>query len=135
MEFLSFPLPLINLSFGDSLDRLSVIKVKLKYITDSEKQIVLLRESSLLEQSILTWCSENDISINLFEFHLNALTSINEAGWVQVEKVRECLSLHDSPAINAAHLAMISINDDRIKAKNAADRSVNYDFYEVKSYL
>ena len=112
-----------------------MIRVKLKYITVSEKQVVLLRESNLLEQSILAWCAENNISIDLYDFHLNVLTSINEAGWLQVEKVRKCLTLNDSPAINAAHLAMININDDRIKAKNAADRSVDYEFYEVKSYL
>ena len=130
-------MPLIDLSFGDSLDRLSVLRVKEKFLSFDEKKIKPIRiEQELLTKSILAWCNENNISNSIFEEHLALLMEINEAGWIQIEAVRKHLDESTSSSnLHNEHLKMISINDERIKRKNDADSAVNYKFYEVKSYL
>ena len=129
-------MPLVDLSFGDALDRLSVLKVKMKSLNDDYCKFgIVSKEASQLDDAILSWCHNNNISNELYEKHLSTLVEINQCGWDQVEMVRTALDAKDSPSINAAHLQMIQINDHRILAKNNADKSVNYSFHEVKSYL
>ena len=130
-------MPLVDLSFGDALDRLSVLLVKKKFLSNSPAKLELIeKERSSLSNSILDWCIKNKISLEIYEKNLSRLVEINELGWHQIELVRESLDENNSSSsLHDAHVKMISINDDRIKAKNTADDDVNYKFKEVKSYL
>ena len=129
-------MPLVDLSFGDSLDRLSVLQIKSEYIREPvEKVENIQREKNLLESALLLWCRKNDVSSEVYREHLANLVAINRLGWHQIDLVRKSISSDSKLNLHDEHLKMIHINDERISAKIAADKSVNYHFNEVKSYL
>ena len=70
-------MPLVDLSFGDALDRLSVLKVKMKSLNDDYCKFgIVSKEASQLEDAILSWCHNNNISNELYEKHLSTLVEI-----------------------------------------------------------
>ena len=131
-------MPLVDLSFGDSLDRLSVLKIKQKYLHDNPNKLKIVnKEEELLRTSIVCWCKDHNVSIESFEEHLALLVSINEEGWIEHERMRKFIdSSHDvaENSLHSSHIKMMLINDKRIKAKNLADTFVGYSFNEIKSY-
>ena len=130
-------MPLVDISFGDAIDRLSVLKVKLNNIQDSSKHSIVSIESNQLENSLVEWARDNNIDTSTFQDLLNDLIQINQLGWDQIEIVRNSMDLEncDPTQLHVEHLKMIKINDRRIKAKNYADQIASYHFHEIKSFL
>lgn len=131
-------MPFVDLSFGDALDRLSVLKIKQKYLHDiPDKLEIVNKEEELLRSSILCWCKDNNISLETYDELLSLLVSVNEEGWIEHERMRTFIdSSHNitGESLHSSHIKMMLINDKRIKAKNLADTSVGYSFKEIKSY-
>ena len=130
-------MPLVDISFGDAIDRLSVLKVKLNNIKDSSKHAIVSVESNQLENSLVEWACANNIDASTFQSLLNDLIEINQLGWDQIEIVRNSMNLEncDPTQLHVEHIKMIQINDRRIKAKNDADKIARYHYHEIKSFL
>lgn len=130
-------MPLVDISFGDAIDRLSVLKVKLNNIKETSKLVVVETECIQLENSLIEWSHSNNIDTSTFRELLGDLIEINQMGWDQIEVVRDAMNLEncDYVQLHVEHIKMININDRRIKAKNHADKIAGYHFHEIKSFL
>ena len=123
---------LINtpISLGELVDKISILMIKKKNISDSIKLQHVNKELEFLQKTLKKYISEDKIN----EFLL-ALVNINSKLWDIEDDIRECerKKLFDQTFIDLARSVYFT-NDERAKIKNYINKAFGSELVEVKSY-
>ena len=123
---------LINtpISLGELVDKISILMIKKKNISDSIKLQHVNKELEFLQKTLKKYISEDKIN----EF-LIKLVNINSKLWDIEDDIRECerKRLFDQTFIDLARSVYFT-NDERAKVKNDINKSFGSELVEVKSY-
>ena len=123
---------LINtpISLGELVDKISILMIKKKNISDSIKLQHVNKELEFLQKTLKKYISEDDIN----EFLLK-LVNINSKLWDIEDDIRECerKKLFDQTFIDLARSVYFT-NDERAKVKNDINKTFGSELVEVKSY-
>jgi len=123
---------LINtpISLGELVDKISILMIKKKNISDSIKLQHVNKELEFLQKTLKKYISEDEIN----EFLLK-LVNINSKLWDIEDDIRECerKKLFDQTFIDLARSVYFT-NDERAKVKNDINKTFGSELVEVKSY-
>ena len=123
---------LINtpISLGELVDKISILMIKKKNISDSIKLQHVNKELEFLQKTLKKYISEDKIN----EFLLK-LVNINSKLWDIEDDIRECerKKLFDQTFIDLA-TSVYFTNDERAKVKNDINKTFGSELVEVKSY-
>ena len=123
---------LINtpISLGELVDKISILMIKKKNISDSIKLQHVKKELEFLQITLNKYVSEEQIN----EFLLK-LVNINSKLWDIEDDIRECerKKLFDQTFIDLARSVYFT-NDERAKVKNDINKIFGSELVEVKSY-
>ncbi len=118
-----------QVSLGELIDKLSILKVKEMNISDSTKLQFVCHEIKVLEQTI------GGLSLSGIEDHLRGLIEINSRLWVIEDDIRdkEQDGNFDQGFIELAR-SVYRINDMRFDLKSRINEVYGSEIREVKSY-
>jgi hypothetical protein len=123
---------LINtpISLGELVDKISILMIKKKNISDSIKIQHVNKELEFLQKTLKNYISEDEIN----DF-LQKLVNINSKLWDIEDDIRECerKKLFDQTFIDLARSVYFT-NDERAKVKNYINKTFGSELVEVKSY-
>ena len=123
---------LINtpISLGELVDKISILMIKEKNISDSIKLKHVTKELEFLRKTLKEYISEDKIN----EF-LQKLVNINSKLWDIEDNIRECerKKSFDQTFIDLARSVYFT-NDERAKVKNYINKTFGSELVEVKSY-
>lgn len=117
----------IPVSIGEVIDKITILQIKQKHITDTSKLKNINRELDLLKKKI----SDISISEKMFE----ELMNINEQLWEIEDTIRLCEANSDFgyEFINLARAVYIT-NDKRAELKREINIYTKSELIEEKSY-
>ena len=120
----------IPISLGELIDKISILVIKEKKITD-EKKNNLIREELTLLKEILNEAANNN-SVNNY---LNQLIEVNSTLWKIEDEIRDCEKnkKFDQKFIELARSVYIT-NDKRAAIKLEINNKFGSKIVEVKSY-
>ena len=123
---------LINtpISLGELVDKISILMIKKKNISESIKLQHVNKELEFLQKTLKKYISEDEIN----DF-LQKLVNINSKLWDIEDDIRECErnKLFDQAFIDLARSVYFT-NDERAKVKNDINKTFGSELVEVKSY-
>ena len=123
---------LINtpISLGELVDKISILIIKKKNISDSIKLNHITKELDFLQKTLKEYISEDKIIK-----YIDELININSKLWKIEDDIRECerKKIFDQTFINLARSVYFT-NDERAKVKNDINRTFGSELVEVKSY-
>ena len=123
---------LINtpISLGELVDKISILIIKQKNITDETKLDHVKKELDFLQKTLMNYVQKEEI--NNF---LENLININSKLWNIEDDIRECerKKLFDKTFIDLARSVYFT-NDERAKVKNDINKTFGSELVEVKSY-
>ena len=123
---------LINtpISLGELVDKISILMIKKKNISDSIKLQHVNKELEFLQKTLKKYISEDEINDFLLK-----LVNINSKLWDIEDDIRECerKKLFDQTFIDLARSVYFT-NDERAKVKNDINKAFGSELVEVKSY-
>jgi len=123
---------LINtpISLGELVDKISILMIKLKNITDETKLDHVKKELDFLEKTLMNYVQQKEINN-----YLENLININSKLWNIEDNIRECerKKLFDQKFIDLARSVYFT-NDERAKVKNDINKTFGSELVEVKSY-
>ena len=126
----------IPVSFGELIDKITILELKLQYIKESSKISNIKRELLLLNESCHVYCQQHSTSIKhqIYPVRCN-LAEINNQIWVIEDDIRkkEKLKEFDEKFVQLARSIYIN-NDKRAKLKRQLNEIVNSEVQEEKSY-
>ena len=118
----------IEVSNGEIADKLSILEIKLKNISDVDKRLNIEKEYNLLEKSFNSFFSKQD------QLYIDLLT-INEKLWDIEDQIRdlERKQQFDENFIETARQVYIT-NDQRSEIKRKINEITSSTLFEEKSY-
>ncbi len=118
------------ISIGELVDKISILMIKKKNISNSIKLQHVKKELEFLQKTLKKYISEDKIN----EFLLK-LVNINSKLWDIEDDIRECerKKLFDQTFIDLARSVYFT-NDERAKVKNDINKIFGSELVEVKSY-
>ena len=123
---------LINtpISLGELVDKISILIIKKKNISDSIKLEHVTKELEFLQKTLKEYISED--KINKF---IQELININSKLWKIEDDIRECerKKIFDQTFTDLARSVYFT-NDERAKVKNDINKTFGSELVEVKSY-
>ena len=123
---------LINtpISLGELVDKISILMIKKKNISDSIKLQHVNKELEFLQKTLKKYISEDEINDFLLK-----LVNINSKLWDIEDDIRECerKKLFDQTFIDLARSVYFT-NDERAKVKNDINKNFGSELVEIKSY-
>ena len=123
---------LINtpISLGELVDKISILMIKKKNISDTIKLQHVNKELEFLQKTLKKYISEDEINDFLLK-----LVNINSKLWDIEDDIRECerKKLFDQTFIDLARSVYFT-NDERAKVKNDINKTFGSELVEVKSY-
>ena len=123
---------LINtpISLGELVDKISILMIKKKNISEPIKLEHVTKELEFLQKTLKKYISDDEIN----EFLLK-LVNINSKLWDIEDDIRECerKKLFDQTFIDLARSVYFT-NDERAKVKNDINKTFGSELVEVKSY-
>lgn len=119
----------IEVSIGEVIDKITILKIKNERITNQEKLIHIKKELDILESTL------NESGINVPAEMINRLKDINEQLWdaEDILREKEKIELYDDEFIKCA-VADSVLNDKRFLVKNEINNFCNSNIKEQKSY-
>ena len=120
----------ISVSLGELLDKISILIIKQKNITEHGKLENINKELETLNDTLKNYLKEQD-----FDFYLKSLLSINTKLWKIEDDIRECerQKKFDQKFVDLARSVYFT-NDERAKIKNEINKTFGSELVEVKSY-
>ena len=120
----------ISVSLGELLDKISILIIKQKNITDHGKLKNINKELETLNDTLKNYLKEQE-----FDFYLKSLLSINTKLWKIEDHIRECerQKKFDQKFVDLARSVYFT-NDERAKIKNEINKTFGSELVEVKSY-
>ena len=123
---------LINtpISLGELVDKISILMIKQKNITDETKLDHVKKELDFLQKTLMNYVQQKEINT-----YLENLININSKLWNIEDDIRECerKKLFDQTFIDLARSVYFT-NDERAKVKNDINKTFGSELVEVKSY-
>ncbi len=121
----------VDISFGELLDKITILQIKSERITDAAKLQNIHHEMELL-QSI--WEKSDEVNIDI-KFEIYELKSINEKLWDIEDDIRdkELKKEFDKDFIELARAVYVT-NDKRAEFKRKINIKLNSELVEEKSY-
>ncbi len=121
----------VDISFGELLDKITILQIKSERIADAAKLQNIHHEMELL-QSI--WEKSEEVNIDI-KFEIYELKSINEKLWDIEDDIRdkELKKEFDKDFIELARAVYIT-NDKRAEFKRKINIKLNSELVEEKSY-
>ena len=123
---------LINtpISLGELVDKISILIIKQKNITDETKLDHVKKELDFLQKTLMNYVQQKEINN-----YLENLININSKLWNIEDDIRECerKKLFDQTFIDLARSVYFT-NDERAKVKNDINKIFGSELVEVKSY-
>ena len=123
---------LINtpISLGELVDKISILIIKQKNITDETKLDHVKKELDFLQKTLMNYVQQEEINN-----YLENLININSKLWNIEDDIRECerKKLFDQTFIELARSVYFT-NDERAKVKNDINKTFGSELVEVKSY-
>ncbi len=123
---------LINtpISLGELVDKISILIIKQKNITDETKLDHVKKELDFLQKILMNYVQQEEINN-----YLENLININSKLWNIEDDIRECerKKLFDQTFIDLARSVYFT-NDERAKVKNNINKTFGSELVEVKSY-
>jgi len=123
---------LINtpISLGELVDKISILIIKQKNITDETKLDHVKKELDFLQKTLMNYVQQEEINN-----YLENLININSKLWNIEDDIRECerKKLFDQSFIDLARSVYFT-NDERAKIKNDINKTFGSELVEVKSY-
>ena len=123
---------LINtpISLGELVDKISILIIKQKNITDETKLDYVKKELDFLQRTLMNYVQKEEINN-----YLENLININSKLWKIEDDIRECerKKLFDQTFIDLARSVYFT-NDERAKVKNDINKTFGSELVEVKSY-
>ena len=123
---------LINtpISLGELVDKISILIIKQKNITDETKLDHVKKELDFLQKTLMNYVQQEEINN-----YLQNLININSKLWNIEDDIRECerKKLFDQTFIDLARSVYFT-NDERAKVKNDINKTFGSELVEVKSY-
>ena len=123
---------LINtpISLGELIDKISILIIKQKNITDETKLDHVKKELDFLQKTLMNYVQQEEINN-----YLENLININSRLWNIEDDIRECerKKLFDQTFIDLARSVYFT-NDERAKVKNDINKIFGSELVEVKSY-
>ena len=123
---------LINtpISLGELVDKVSILIIKQKNITDETKLDHVKKELDFLQKTLMNYVKKKEINNYLVN-----LININSKLWNIEDDIRECerKKLFDQTFIDLARSVYFT-NDERAKVKNDINKTFGSELVEVKSY-
>lgn len=118
-----------EISLGELVDKIAILKIKSQKITDSEKLAHVRKEEKTLSQTLSSLNLEN------IQHHLDQMIEVNLKLWVIEDDIRDCERAKDfgEKFIGLARAVYIT-NDERFKRKNTINTTYKSGLVEVKSY-
>ena len=114
----------VPVSFGDCIDKLSILEIKKQFIKDQTKQKHICKEFSCLYEKVKTNIIEVD-------YHYKLLININKKIWIMQDLFRDSVNKDQKQKLC---LDIIDYNDRRFRIKNKINYSTNSMLKEVKGY-
>jgi len=124
----------IEVSYGELIDKISILEIKAARIVDPKKQQNLQRELTALNIALRS-CLRINLNADVIAARIN-LKAVNEKLW-DIEdaiRVKERNKAFDTEFIELARSVYI-INDERARLKRCIDEWLGSRFSEEKSYL
>ncbi len=121
----------VPVSFGELLDKMSILEIKLEHIGDAAKRANVSRELQALK---VTWEHAPESKQDLAET-LNALKRVNEQLWEIEDEIRdhEREQRFDARFIELARSVYVT-NDERARLKRVLNEQLGSALVEEKSY-
>ena len=121
----------VEVSFGEFLDKITILEIKSERIKDADKLVNINKELELLRE---TWNNNPKSKTDLTE-ELKNLKSINEKLWVIEDDIRdkERNKIFDQQFIELARSVYFS-NDERARIKRIINEKLGSNLIEEKSY-
>ena len=123
---------LINtpISLGELVDKISILIIKQKNITDETKLDHVKKELDFLQKTLMNYVQHEEINN-----YLENLININSKLWNIEDDIRECerKKMFDQTFIDLARSVYFT-NDERAKVKNDINKTFGSELVEVKSY-
>ena len=123
---------LINtpISLGELVDKISILIIKQKNITDETKIDHVKKELDFLQKTLMNYVQQEEIND-----YLENLININSKLWNIEDDIRECerKKMFDQTFIDLARSVYFT-NDERAKVKNDINKTFGSELVEVKSY-
>lgn len=118
-----------EVSLGELVDKLSILKIKSQKISDPEKLIHISKEAESLNKTL------NGLNLDSIDFHLEQMVEINLKLWKIEDDIRDCEKnkIFDQVFIELARAVYVT-NDERFKRKNVINMNYKSGLVEVKSY-
>ncbi len=118
------------ISLGDLIDKISILVIKEKKITDEKKNNLIREELTLLKKTLNEAINNNDINN-----YLNQLIDVNSILWKIEDEIRDCEKnkKFDQKFIELARSVYIT-NDRRAEIKFEINNKFGSKIIEVKSY-
>ena len=120
----------IPISLGELIDKISILVIKEKKITDDKKNNLIRKELTLLRKTLNEVANNNSIND-----YLNQLIDVNSALWKIEDEIRYCEKnkKFDQKFIELARSVYIT-NDKRAEIKLEINKKFGSKIVEVKSY-
>lgn len=118
-----------EISLGELVDKLSILRIKLEKISDPVKLQHVKKEEEVLTSKL------NSLNLQNIEFHLEQMVEVNLKLWKIEDDIRdlERAKKFEKEFIELARLVYIT-NDERFKRKNTINTVYRSGLVEVKSY-
>ena len=118
------------ISLGELIDKISILLIKVRKITDVKKIDLIHEELTLLKKTLNKVTKDSAI-----DDYLNQLTDINSALWKIEDELRDCEKNKefDKKFIELARSVYIT-NDKRAEIKLEINNKFGSKIVEVKSY-
>ena len=128
----------IEVSNGEIIDKLTILKIKLDQITDAEKLVNIQKEYDYLQgivESIYAESKDNHAVVKELKFLHEDLLNVNKTLWNIEDLIREC-ERQESFGADFIELArsVYYTNDDRSDVKKKINVLTGSLFVEEKSY-
>lgn len=122
----------IPVSYGELLDKLTILRIKTERITDADKLVNVRHELAELEACWQQAAAKLDAGV---DEQITELKSINEKLWDIEDAIRdrEKARLYDEEFIRLARSVYIT-NDRRAEVKKRINMKLGSDLVEEKSY-
>lgn len=118
-----------EISLGELVDKLSILRIKLQKIEDSEKLVHVKKEEQVLAAKL------DSLKLEGIDYHLKQMIDVNLILWKIEDDIRDLERAGEfkQPFIELARQVYIT-NDERFKRKNTINSVYKSGLVEVKSY-
>lgn len=118
-----------EISLGELVDKISILKIKLSNITDPAKLLHVKKEEEILMKQLTSF------HLTGIDVHLQQMIEVNSKLWKIEDDIRdkERDKKFDNEFIELARAVYVT-NDERFNRKNRINQEYQSQIVEVKSY-